>query len=65
MTLVVVRHTRRAKHMHLDNYEIQKIGTNFNVLWGSSNDPYSLSKEEINSLSNIREMEFEIWYNHV
>jgi len=51
--------------MHLDKYEIQKICTNFNVLSGRSNAPNNLSQAEISSLSNVRDMEFGIWYNHV
>jgi len=49
--------------MHLDNYEIKKSAQISIVYVGRSNAPHDLSQAEKSSLSNVRDMEFEIWYN--
>ena len=49
--------------MHLDNYEIQKNWYTFLIFYWAVDCPIYVSKAEISSLSNIRDMEFEIWYS--
>jgi len=46
--------------MHLDDYEIQKIGTNFNVLFGQSTACMTYRRQKLALFQT-----FEIWYNHV
>jgi len=50
--------------MYLDNYEIQKNCTNLNVLFGAVDCRITIVVGIFVSFK-IRDMGFEIWYNHL